>query len=80
MSSNCRLRVAICGAGIGGLTCALALSKFPDIEIDVYESAGKLAEIGAGIGLFPRPWKIIRELGLEQDLLRVTELGITDGP
>ncbi|EEB94045.1 hypothetical protein MPER_07213 [Moniliophthora perniciosa FA553] len=53
MTSNSRLRVAICGAGIGGLTCALALSKFPDIEIDVYESAGKLAEIGAGIGLFP---------------------------
>ncbi|ESK89129.1 hypothetical protein Moror_5271 [Moniliophthora roreri MCA 2997] len=80
MTSNSRLKVAICGAGIGGLTCALALSKFPDIEIDVYESAGKLAEIGAGIGLFPRPWKIIRALGLEQDLLRVTEQEVTDGP
>ncbi|KAF9269723.1 salicylate hydroxylase [Marasmius fiardii PR-910] len=80
MSSNIRLRVAICGGGIGGLTCALALSKYPDLEIDVYESASKLTEVGAGIGLFPRPWKIIRALGLEQDLLRVTELGVTDGP
>ncbi|KAJ8082777.1 hypothetical protein PM082_008633 [Marasmius tenuissimus] len=80
MGANIRLKVAICGAGIGGLTCALALSKYPDLEIDIYESASKLAEVGAGIGLFPRPWKIIRALGLEQDLLRLTELGVTEGP
>ncbi|THU98077.1 salicylate hydroxylase [Dendrothele bispora CBS 962.96] len=80
MSSGSRLRVAICGAGIAGLTCALALSRHPDIEIDIFESAGKLAEVGAGIGLFPRPWQIIRELGLEQDLLKTTESRLLEGP
>ncbi|KAF5349393.1 hypothetical protein D9758_015518 [Tetrapyrgos nigripes] len=79
MSSGSRLRVAICGAGIAGLTCALALSEYPDIEIDVFESAGKLAEVGAGIGLFPRPWQIIRKLGLEQDLLKTTESKLIEG-
>ncbi|KAJ7698138.1 hypothetical protein B0H17DRAFT_1051225 [Mycena rosella] len=75
-----RLRVAICGAGVGGLTLALALSRYPDIEIEVYEAATTLAEIGAGIGIFPRPWKIIRLLGLEHDLLKTCEMKPQDGP
>ncbi|KAJ7304548.1 hypothetical protein DFH08DRAFT_985774 [Mycena albidolilacea] len=68
-----RLRVAICGAGIGGLTLALALSQYPDIEVELYDAAAALAEVGAGIGIFPRPWKIIQMLGLEEDLLKTTE-------
>lgn len=42
------------GAGIGGLTFALALSRYTDIDIDIYEGAHALAEVGAGIGIFPR--------------------------
>lgn len=42
------------GAGVGGLTAALALSKYEDIAVDLYESASQLAEIGAGIGVFGR--------------------------
>ena len=58
------------GAGIGGLTTAgisdtlllfnilrqisVALSKYPDIEVDIFEGAHQLNTIGAGIGLFPR--------------------------
>ncbi|KDQ26320.1 hypothetical protein PLEOSDRAFT_1077335 [Pleurotus ostreatus PC15] len=68
-----RLRVAICGAGIGGLTCALGLARYPDMETTVYESSANLTEVGAGIGLWPRPWKVIRQLGLEQDLLKVAQ-------
>ncbi|KAJ3993829.1 hypothetical protein F5050DRAFT_620234 [Lentinula boryana] len=75
-----RLQVAICGAGIGGLTFALALSRYPDIDIEIYESARALTEVGAGIGIFPRPWKVIKMLGLEADLLQVTETAIVDGP
>ncbi|KAJ7085016.1 hypothetical protein C8R43DRAFT_1051651 [Mycena crocata] len=75
-----RLRVAICGAGIGGLTLAVALSQYPDIEVEIYEAATTLAEVGAGIGIFPRPWKIIRMLGLEQDLLKACERKPVDGP
>jgi len=35
----------------------VALSRYPDIEVDIFEAAEKLAEIGAGIGLFSRKWR-----------------------
>ncbi|KAL1750901.1 hypothetical protein FB107DRAFT_294272 [Schizophyllum commune] len=63
-----RLRVAIVGAGIGGL--ALCLSKHNDIEVTVYESAHRLAELGAGIGFWPRSREILKALDLEDTLLK----------
>ncbi|KAH9926901.1 uncharacterized protein B0H18DRAFT_1084856 [Fomitopsis serialis] len=36
-----KFTVAICGGGVGGLACAVALSQYPDIRIDVYEAASK---------------------------------------
>ncbi|KAJ7289283.1 hypothetical protein C8J57DRAFT_428970 [Mycena rebaudengoi] len=75
-----RLRVVICGAGIGGLTLALALAQYPDIEVEIYEAASALAEIGAGIGIFPRPWKIMKILGVDHDLLKRTEKKPQEGP
>ncbi|KIM39554.1 hypothetical protein M413DRAFT_447035 [Hebeloma cylindrosporum] len=80
MGSGTKFRVAICGAGVGGLTTAVALSQYPDIEVEIFESANKLAEIGAGIGLFPRPWEVIKKLHLEEDLLKATETKPTEGP
>lgn len=80
MSAAQRFRVAICGGGIAGLTLAVALSKYPDIDITIYEAATKLTEVGAGLGLFPRVWDIIRGLGLEADLLATTENKPTNGP
>ncbi|KAJ6582241.1 salicylate hydroxylase [Mycena capillaripes] len=75
-----RLRVAICGAGIGGLTLAVALSQYPDIDVELYDAAATLTEVGAGIGIFPRPWKIVKMLGLEYDLLQTSERKPQDGP
>ncbi|KAJ3503878.1 hypothetical protein NLJ89_g8235 [Agrocybe chaxingu] len=72
-----KFRVAICGAGIGGLTTAVALSRYPDIEVEIFEGAKELAELGAGIGLWPRVWEIIQKLHLEEDLLKVTELSLS---
>ncbi|KAF9460590.1 salicylate hydroxylase [Collybia nuda] len=69
-----KFQVAICGGGIGGLTAAVALSKYPDIDIDIYEAATKFSEVGAGIGVWPRVWKILAHLGLDNDLARVTAL------
>ncbi|KAL0954169.1 hypothetical protein HGRIS_005302 [Hohenbuehelia grisea] len=80
LSTGTRFRVAICGAGIGGLTCALALSRYPDIQIDIYESASKLAEIGAGIGLFSRPWSVMQKLGVDQELLKYTNAKPSNTP
>ncbi|KAB8335241.1 FAD-binding monooxygenase [Scytonema tolypothrichoides VB-61278] len=46
------LKVAIIGAGLGGLTVALALRK-QGIEAQVYEKARSLRPVGAGLTLFP---------------------------
>ncbi|KAF9017208.1 salicylate hydroxylase [Hymenopellis radicata] len=79
-SSAPRLRVAICGAGIGGLVCALALSRCPDIEVDVYEAASQFGEVGAGVSVFPRPWKILKWLGVDRELLKYVESKPKEGP
>ena len=45
------LSVAIIGGGIGGLCTAIALLKYPHIDVQVYESAPTFGEIGAGVGI-----------------------------
>ncbi len=52
------------GGGIGGVTLALALSKYPDIRFDLYEAAGAFEEIGAGVGIFARSLYALEDLGL----------------
>ncbi|TFY53781.1 hypothetical protein EVJ58_g9254 [Rhodofomes roseus] len=66
-----KFTVAICGGGVGGLACAVALSRYPDIEVNVYEAASKFAEVGAGVGIWPRAWKIVQALGLDRELAEV---------
>ncbi|KAF8993910.1 hypothetical protein BDQ17DRAFT_1545816 [Cyathus striatus] len=65
------LRVAIIGAGIGGLTFALALAKvIPDevVKIDVYEKTKEIKEIGGGIAFWQRSWEIFQRLGVSEAL------------
>ena len=59
------------GGGVGGLTLALALSRSPNIRVDVYEAASKFAEIGAGIVVQWRIRQILTSLGLEEDIIRL---------
>ncbi|KAG2120320.1 hypothetical protein BD769DRAFT_1480136 [Suillus cothurnatus] len=70
--STPKFRIAICGGGVGGLTLAVALSRYPDIVVDVYEAAQSFYEIGAGIGVWPRAFKVLQKLGhdFEQQLLQ----------
>ncbi|KAF8532313.1 hypothetical protein JB92DRAFT_3104109 [Gautieria morchelliformis] len=67
-SSPDKLRVAICGAGIGGLMLALALTPYPDITVDIYEAATKFEEIGAGLAIWGRGVAALKRLGLEETL------------
>ncbi|HET6869948.1 MAG TPA: FAD-dependent monooxygenase [Solirubrobacteraceae bacterium] len=60
-------RVAIVGGGIGGLTAAHALCR-RGIEVAIYEAASELREIGAGVALHPNAMKVLRSLGLEDDV------------
>ncbi|KAG6819243.1 hypothetical protein H0H93_013852, partial [Arthromyces matolae] len=57
-----------------------ALSEFPDIDVEIYEAASQLAEIGAGIGIFPRPWRVIQVLGLEEEMSKYSEVKRREGP
>ncbi|PVH78881.1 FAD/NAD(P)-binding domain-containing protein [Cadophora sp. DSE1049] len=59
-----KLHIAIAGAGIAGLTAAIALLKHPLIEISIYEKATELEEIGASIALGPNGLRTLERLGL----------------
>ena len=57
--------VLIAGAGIGGLTAALALLR-RGIDVDVYEQAPELKEVGAGVHLSANGTAVLFGLGLEE--------------
>jgi salicylate hydroxylase len=58
------MRVAVVGAGIGGLTAGLCLAREGIADVTLYERTGVLAEIGAGIQISPNGSRILHELGL----------------
>src|SRR5262245_2859406 len=62
--------VLIAGAGIGGLTAALALLK-RGIGVDVYQQARELREIGAGLQLSANGNRVLYALGLADGLGRL---------
>ena len=53
------------GAGLGGLTAAIALRQ-RGFEVTVYEQADRLGEIGAGIQLSPNAMRVLIGLGLDK--------------
>jgi hypothetical protein len=57
------MRIAIAGAGIGGLTLALALHEV-GIEAEVFEQASEVRELGVGVNLQPHAIKELAALGL----------------
>src|SRR4051794_41885340 len=61
------LRIAIVGAGIGGLSLALALRE-RGLAADVYEQAAELTEIGAAIALSANATREYARLGLLDEL------------
>jgi salicylate hydroxylase len=68
-------RVAIIGGGIGGLTAANALRR-AGVEVSVYEAAGELKEIGAGVALHANAMRVLRFIGVEDAVRKVA--GKTD--
>ncbi|KAL2218407.1 putative monooxygenase [Thermoascus aurantiacus ATCC 26904] len=62
------LKICIIGAGMGGLTCALALAKEGFKNIQVYENAADLGFVGAGIQLAPNMARILDRLGVWEDI------------
>lgn len=57
--------------GIGGLCFAVALSRFPDIKVDVYEAAAQFKEIGAGVMIWAKTWRILQLLDLDSEASKI---------
>ena len=64
------MRILIVGAGIGGLTAALALAR-DGHEVEVYEQAAQLAELGAGVQISANGARVLFALGLEPRIRNV---------
>jgi salicylate hydroxylase len=60
-------RVVIIGGGIGGLTAAAAL-RLQGFEVQVHERATELGEVGAGLQIGPNAVKVLRALGVLDQL------------
>ena len=65
------MKVAVIGAGIGGLAAAAALRR-RGIDVEVYEQARALGEVGAGISLANNGWCLLQRLGLLEQIERVS--------
>ena len=67
---------------MAGLTAAIAISHFSsgrkDIVIDLYEASPTFTEVGAGIGMYRRTWRVVKALGLEEGLRKVAKAPATD--
>lgn len=62
-----RPRLLVAGAGIGGLAAALAALK-TGCDVDVYEQAHELREVGAGLQLSANGTRVFYALGVGEEL------------
>ncbi|MCK1798564.1 FAD-dependent monooxygenase [Streptomyces sp. XM4193] len=67
--SSSHLRIAVVGAGVGGLTLAAALTR-AGVPCTVHEQADRLSEVGAGLQLAPNAVRLLHRLGLADALGR----------
>ncbi|KAG9666645.1 glycoside hydrolase, partial [Aureobasidium melanogenum] len=68
MDDTPTFRIAIIGAGITGLTTAIALRRLPNIDVQIYERATQLRELGQAIAINPNGLRTLEELGLHKVL------------
>ncbi|KAL4958693.1 uncharacterized protein BDV14DRAFT_207556 [Aspergillus stella-maris] len=65
------LRVLIAGAGIAGLATVISLTRISgiqELDIQLYEQAPELLEIGASIALSPNGMRTLEKLGVQNAL------------
>lgn len=64
--SGARMKIAISGGGIGGLTAALCLAA-KSHEVAIFEQSATQSEVGAGIQISPNAARVLHALGLWTD-------------
>jgi len=65
------VKIAVVGGGIGGMTLALSLLDAGLGDVEIYESAGTIKELGVGINVLPHAVRELSELGLLDALAAV---------
>lgn len=61
-------KITVIGAGIGGLTFAIAL-KQQGVEVEIFESTPEFKEAGAGINLAINAMQVFQRLGIYNEIL-----------
>jgi salicylate hydroxylase len=78
------LRAVVVGGGIGGMAAAVALAR-AGIDVQVYEQARELTEVGAGVSLAPNGLRMLDRLGVGEGIRRLgarhvsAQLRLADG-
>ncbi len=65
------MKAIVIGAGIGGLSAAIALRN-AGLEVVIYEQAAAIREVGAGLTLWPNATKALDKLGLGAALRQIS--------
>ena len=65
------MKAIIIGAGIGGLSTAIALRN-AGMDVVIYEQASAIREVGAGLSLWPNATKALQKLGLAAELNKIS--------
>ncbi|HEV2573511.1 FAD-dependent monooxygenase [Methylocella sp. CPCC 101449] len=70
-----KYKIIIAGAGLGGLTAACVLMQAGH-DVEIYEQAPALGEIGAGIQVSANPMHVLRHIGVGE---KITSIGVSPG-
>ena len=70
MRGHGEISVGVIGGGIGGLSSALSLLQ-AGVDVHLYERAGALSDVGAGIQVSPNASRVLHGLGLGEQLARI---------
>ncbi|MCB2000929.1 MAG: FAD-dependent monooxygenase [Rhodoferax sp.] len=65
------MKIAIAGAGIGGLSAALSLHAAGFSDVTLFEAAREIQQVGVGINLPPHAVRELVELGLGEGLAAI---------
>jgi len=64
------MKITIIGAGIGGLTTAIAL-KQKGFEVEIFESTSQFKRAGSGINLAINAMQVYKKLGVYNDIVKL---------